>query len=138
MPIQPKPGHWYETRRGEVVAYTGPNSAAYKDNYPHLVGGRSYTSEGLFVSRLYPCNANDLVKDLGTTFPRPVKKPRKAPAKKFRKLRMWFYYDSDGDLCGLFRGRVFVQCGNHERYGPIFSQIINVPIPSPKKPKAKK
>jgi len=137
MPIKPKPGHWYLTRRGEAVAYSGPNSGGFANTYPHMVSHRPYTDDGRYVNIPRTCHDNDVMVDIDTAFPR-LQKPRKAPAKKFRKLRMWFYYDSDGDLCGLFRGRVFVQCRNHERYGPIFSQIINVPIPSPKKPKAKK
>jgi len=131
MPIKPQPGHWYLTRRGEVVAYSGPNSGGFAKTYPHMVSHRPYTDDGRYVHIPRTCHDNDLVEDLGTTFPR-LQKPRKAPAKKVRKVRMHFYRDSDGELCAT-QWKDTAERHHHASWGRSFSQIVSEPMPKRKK-----
>jgi len=77
MTVTPKPGHWYETRCGDVVAYTGPNRRSGNVRYPHTVGGMSYTPDGRYManpSAPSSTHVNDLTKDLGTSDPRLKKR----------------------------------------------------------------
>jgi len=137
MPITPKPGHWYETRRGDVVAYTRPSFYVTAISYPHIVGGLSYTADGHLISAEDPAH-EDLVKDLGTTDPRQVQKPRKKATRKTRKVRMWFMQvgtegkicnnlSRDG-LCTMRRILMDADTDGHYVFGPIFSQVIDVPV----------
>jgi len=131
MPIQPKPGHYYETRTGEVVAYMGPSTSDLSGLYPHLVGQLTYTEDGFFLGPAAP-DDNDLAKDLGTTDPRKLKKPRKAPAKKFRKVRMHFFRDGDGELCAS-QWKTTAGFLHNASWGRSFSQIVSEPVPQKKK-----
>ena len=139
MTIQPQPGHWYERRDGEVVEYQCPNFGSRRDKYPHFVGCKAYTADGCYLDTPDGPHQLDLVKDLGTT------DPRKAPAKKVRKVRMWFMeVGNQGKICnnlsrdGLrtVRRILLADTDSHYVFGPIFSQIIEVPVT--KKKKAKK
>jgi len=137
MPIQPKPGHYYETRTGEVVAYMGPSTSDLSGLYPHLVGQLTYTEDGFFLGPAAP-DDNDLAKDLGTTDPRKPKRPRKAPAKKTRKVRVWFVEIAQR---GRDEPRLHTRStkdgaegtrASSIAYGlvcgPIFSRVIEVPL----------
>ena len=129
MPITPKPGHWYETRRGDVVAYTRPSFYVTAISYPHIVGGLSYTADGHLISAEDPAH-EDLVKDLGTTDPRKTKKAC--------RVRMWFMrVGTEGKICnnlsrdGLRTMRGILMAADtdgHYVFGPIFSQVIDVPV----------
>ena len=143
MSIRPEPGHWYERRDGKVVKYTGPSTYDLASLYPHLVGIQSYTKDGFFFGPGMP-DGKDITKDLGTTDPR-LKKPRKKPAKKVRKVRMWFMQiGTEGKMCnnlsrdGLRTVRRILRADmdSHYVFGPIFSQIIEVPVNLPKKKKS--
>ena len=126
MPITPKPGHWYETRIGDIVAYVGRNPHSSAITRPHMVGFLSYTDDGCFVSLDSP-EPEDLFKDLGTTDPRKPKKPRKAPAKKTRKVRMYFYRDSDASVQAT-QWQDAAERYHNAQYGRRFSRIIEVPV----------
>jgi len=64
------------------------------------------------------------------------KKPRKAPAKKVRKVRMHFFRDSDGDLLAT-QWKKTAKAWHHAQWGRSFSQIVSEPIASPKTTKKK-
>ena len=136
MPITPKPGHWYKRRDGEIVQYEGPNNSSGRTTFPHRVGSNTYTDTGRLFVRGDP-HTCDLVKDHGTTDPRKPKKPRKAPAKKTRKVRMWFMQvGNEGKICnnlsrdGLrtVRRILLADTDSHYVFGPIFSHVIDVPV----------
>ena len=140
MPIQPKAGHWYETRGGEIAKYDGPTPGSGWKAFPHIVGGLYYTDAGRYHAR-DETDLRDLLKDLGTTDPRKPKKPRKAPA-KVRKVRMWLVGAFPGDDGDWFYVRATKKCAGELREGmvtagidcgPIFSQVIEVPVPVKKK-----
>ena len=130
MPIKPRPNHWYERQDGEVVQYDGPNGRPGGTRFPHRVGGHSYTDRGRYMAGRNPTSW-DLVKDLGTTDPR-LKKPRKAPAKKFRKVRMHFFRDGDGELCAS-QWKTTAGFLHNASWGRSFSQIVSEPVPQKKK-----
>ena len=137
MPIILKRRHWYKRKDGNIVQYDCPTPGRGPKYFPHRVGGLAYTNEGRYQGGNNP-HRLDLVKDLGTTDPR-LKKTRKAPAKKFRKVRMWCF-ERDSFISGKSIYAYDMKCtaigqrnAMETRCGPIFSQMINVPIPSPKK-----
>ena len=129
MPIKIKSGHWYETRNMDVVKYERKNDSPTAAIYPHLVGGKTYTDTGRHYADGYPDDF-DIVKDHGTTDPRP----RKAPTKKVRKVRMWFLeYNSPAHGKVLYSYNIKCTAiaerdARGPRCGPIFSQIIEVPL----------
>ena len=139
------PGHFYRRHDGEIV---GPATTDKCREYEIEVGGHYYNGKHNGFRRGHYALRWTLLEDLGTVDPRLAKKPRKAPAKKFRKVRMWFVevVPRAGDV-PWFYVRCAKEGGEGTRQssiahglvcGPLFSQIINVPIPSPKKPKGKK
>jgi len=77
------------------------------------------------------------MEDLGTTFPR-LQKPRKKATRKTRKVRMWFMrVGTEGKICNnlsrdglrtMRRILMDADTDGHYVFGPIFSQIIEVPL----------
>ena len=130
MPIILKRRHWYKRKDGNIVQYDCPTPGRGPKYFPHRVGGLAYTNEGRYQGGNNP-HRLDLVKDLGTTDPR-LKKPRKKPAKKVRKVRMHFYRDSDGELCAT-QWKDTAERHHHASWGRSFSQIVSEPIASPQK-----
>ena len=137
MSIKPKPGHWYVRRCLDVVPYGC--SMPSRIMYPHSVGGKTVTDEGFVIDKNNP-HGCDLIKDLGTTDPRLTKKPRK---KATKKVRIWFaewrncdtgkkYLDAHYRKSDLIHVIGLFDDGIDISYGPIFSQIISVPIHSNK------
>jgi len=144
MTVTPKRGHWYETRRGDVVAYTGSNFYSLAITHPHMVGFLPYTAEGYAFASSLP-HKNDLVKDLGTSDPRPKKparkpaeKPAKVQPKKFRKVRMYFYRHGHNNVSATDMPGVAAVM-HRPGASPIFDLVIDVPVyPSDKTQTPKK
>jgi len=126
MPIKVKLGHYYE-RRDKGIAGPAERRKPWGLNEPYVwrLGMGTYTVRGE-LRKDGSESKFDLMKDLGTTDPRKPKKPRKAPA-KVRKVKMYFYRDNDGDLCGS-ESRFVAEGWNHSEHGPVFVQIIEVPL----------
>ena len=130
------PGHFYRRHDGEIV---GPATMDKCREYEIQVGGHYYNGKHNGFRRGHYALRWTLLEDLGTTDPRLPKKPRKAPAKKVRKVRMYFFERHSAatgkSVYGYDMKRVAIGQRNamETSCGPIFSQIINVPIPSPKK-----
>lgn len=144
MSVKPKPGHWYERKNGMIVKYERASNVSCL--FPHIVGGASYTKDGLFYGDHDPSRM-DLIKDLGTTEPRGIKKP----VKETRAVRIWIveatmsgrpwrYYSNTRNGARSTRRFLISRNGDISDKlicGPVFSQIINVPIyPKPKKDKS--
>jgi len=130
MPIILKRRHWYKRKDGNIVQYDCPTPGRGPKYFPHRVGGLAYTNEGRYQGGNNP-HRLDLVKDLGTTDPR-LKKPRKKPAKKCRKVRVYFYRDGDGELCAT-QWKSTAERRHNASWGRSFNQIVSEPIASPQK-----
>ena len=137
MSDQIKIGHFYRRHDGEIV---GPATTDKCREYEIEVGGHYYNGKHNGFRRGHYALRWTLLEDLGPVDPR-LKKPRKAPAKKVRKVRMWCF-ERDSFISGKSIYAYDMKCtaigqrnAMETRCGPIFSQIINVPTPSPKKPK---
>lgn len=48
-------------------------------------------------------------------------------ATKVQNVGVYFYRDSDGNLCGT-ESQSFAEGRHHSRYGPVFSQVIEAPL----------
>jgi len=134
MSDQIKIGHFYRRHDGEIV---GPATTDKCREYEIEVGGHYYNGKHNGFRRGHYALRWTLLEDLGTTDPRKPKKTRKAPAKKVRKVRVYFYRDGDGELCAS-QWKDTAERRHNASWGRSFSQIVNEPIPLPKKTKGKK